>query len=307
MEVQNLSIYEFCDIAIDNGSDLYFNQPDGKIYYVPVDKDKYEHIFRRSTPKMLAALPNRKKLDILMAIHQDSYTSISAEDKHNEKLNKHIDKLQALLQLKISPQFWAAEQRKIRLIIADIANIAYIKHKLDNFQEMPLKNQKKLLKDVSAITARYNCINKPNIMFVSQKQIEADKGLSQWMETEAYTYENNILINMDIVKSLSGLQAISSAWHETNHVAQAYADYKQFPEAESLFNQRLNFLQQMPETYIFHPQELVTYALERLFIEECNSRIKLLLDERNYSYQSEYDISSHYMQRAILNKGREKF
>ena len=143
-------------------------------------------------------------------------------------------------------------------------------------------------------------------MFVNQKQIEADKGLAQWMETEAYTYENNVLINMDVVKSLSGLQAISSAWHETNHVAQEYADYPHFPEAEALFNKRLNFLQQMPETYIFHPQELVTYALERLFIEECAKRIKLRSDERNYDYQSEYDISAHYIQIAMLNKAKKR-
>ena len=284
------------------GGDMFLNGSDGKIYYVPLDKNRNRRIFNCTPPRILANLPSHKKLEILKSLSQKCYFSSKHKQMHETALAKKTDKLIALLQLKIPQDFMDDEMRKLRLITADIAKIPDIREKLENFRRLPRQQQKNLLRSVCEITAKYNRIPAPNLKFLNQKQIDRDAGLDKWVSAEAYAYDKNICINTDFLNKIDGAQALSLAWHETTHIAQATADYSKYPSVEALFNQNLDFLQKMPETYLFHPQEQVVFTLEKQFIEKLVENTRIRTTDATFEYMPEYNIAEQYFHRALQRK-----
>lgn len=298
VRVIDFTISDLYQLMREYGGSMFLNATDGRAYYVPIDKKKYRHIFNRASAKILANLSTNQKINILKSLAQKCYMSARGSKKSQEALSKKTDKLLALLQIRIPPQFIENEMRKVRLITAEIAKIPNIKEKLEDFSKLTSKKQQELLTKVCEITAKYNNIDMPNLKFLSQKQIDRDEGLADWVSAEAFAYENNVCINKDFLKKIDGPQALSLVWHETTHIAQAYGDYSQYPLVEDIFNQSLDFLQQMPNTYIFHPQEKVVFALEKQFIEEIVKNTRIKTNDETFSYSMEYDITTQYLNRS---------
>lgn len=302
IEVKDMTLCDFCQTAVENGSDIIYNEPDGKCYYVPVDNRKYMHIFRKSKPKMLYQLSTRKKLDILYGLSQDCFDNLAKKQRRKEFLDDNSDKINALLQMAIPEDFWEREQRKVRLITAEIAQIPNIKDKLENFQNLSLKDKKDLFTQTCYITAKYNRIKKPNLHFISQKQMDEYTSESEWMNAEAFASDNNIYVNINSLNNLSGIQWIGVAWHETNHIAMAHGDYSENPMMEDMLGTRLDYINDIQDSYIFHPQEKVNYALENRFIEEIITRTGAKPDENTTKMYSEYAVAIQYMARSLQRK-----
>lgn len=108
--------------------------------------------------------------------------------------------------------------------------------------------------------------------------------------------------NTDKLQNLSGIQCLSLAWHETNHVAQSYGDYTQYPIMEDILSHRLNYLNEYADIYIMHPQEKVNYALEKQFMEESVARIGLRADDKTFLPRVEYDVATQYMVKSMQRK-----
>ncbi|MBP5352352.1 MAG: hypothetical protein J6Y91_01130 [Alphaproteobacteria bacterium] len=302
IKIKNFTPGDFYDSIEMLGGKMFLNSSDGKIYYVPLDKHKNRRLFNQTPSRILANLPSHKKLEILKSFSQDCFYELKYKTKHELALAKKTDKLFALLQLKIPKEFMDDEMRKIRLITAEIAQIQGIKKKLENFNRVPRAQQKSLLKTVCELTAKYNRIDTPNVKFLSQKQIDKDEGLDKWVSTEAFTYGKNVCINMDYLDKIDGAQALSMAWHETTHVAQATGDYSQYPLVEEMFGRNLDYLQKMPETYLFHPQEQVVFALEKQFIEKLVENTKIRTNDKTFEFMTEYNVAEQYFHRAIQRK-----
>ena len=300
-EIKNYSLDAFADEAKLHNADIMYNDPNGKLYYVPADAKAYMRNFRRSTPAMLYGLSTRKKLDMLFALNQDCYMTQKIQENRDTFLDANSDKLNALLDLQIPPLFWEDELRKIRLITADIAKIPNIKPNLEKFHSLSKLQQRKLFAQVSAITAKYNNIQAPNLFLLNNEEVQKFAH-ADWVDADAFAFEKNIYINTDKLKNMNGLQCLSLAWHETNHIAQSYGDYAKYPIMEEIFSHRLNYLNEYADVYIMHPQEKVTYALEKQFIEEGVARIGLIPDKQMFVPRDDYTVATQYLMKSMQRK-----
>lgn len=298
LNVKDLTISNLCETALQYNSNLIYNSADGKIYYDPADRRQYLHFLRRNTPKRLAGLSPQKKLDILFSINKACYSCARADDNHEAALNRQSDKLNALLQMPIPFEFWENEKRKIRLITAEISRIPNIKHQLENFASLSLNAQKRLLKQTIEITARYNGIKPPKMYLLTAKQME-QYNLADWTDTDAFALERNLYICTDKIKNQSGIRCLTLAWHETNHIAMAYGDYSRFAFMEDMLNSQLNYVNDLANSYIFHPQEKINYALEKQFIEECVARTGIKQLGNTFKPASEFDVATQYIARSL--------
>jgi len=302
-KIKNFTINDLYYAIREYNGDMFLNISDNKVYFVPIDRVKYRRIFNRTPIRILINLPDSVKLNILKSLRQKCYMSAKGKEKSEDALYKKTNKLWALLQLHIPSQFMEDEMRKVRLIAGEIAQLPNIKENIEGFRHLPLKEQQNLLTKVCEITARHNHIDVPNIRFLTQKQTDADAGLEKWISAEAFSYEKNVCINKSFFKKDDGVQALSLAWHETTHVAQAYGDYSKYPLVEELFNQNLDFLQKMPQTYLFHPQEEVVYSLEKQFIEKVVEFTGVKTNDATFIYEPEYDIATQYIHRSMHLRG----
>ena len=298
LKVKNMTVGDFCEIALQYGSDLLHK--DGKAFYIPVNQKKDAYIFWRKTPQQLSELSPQKKLDILYALDTDCYMS---EEEHLTALKNQADKMNVLLDLPIPPKFWEREQRKIRLIAAEIARIPNIKEKLENFAELNLIARKELLKDTIDITAHYNGIKSPRLFILTQKQMQQYIGDDfQCADTDALNIDKSIYIRRGEAKKQSGARCLSLVWHETNHVAMTSGNYSQFPLMEDIMNTRLSYVGDIGESYIFSPQEKINYALEKQFIEECVARTGIKKLGNTFAPSDEIDVATQYISRSLQKK-----
>ena len=297
-EISNFTVENLYSQMREKGGDMFLNASDGRIYYIPLDKSKNRRIFNCASARMLANLPSNKKINILKSLSQKCYMTARGKKKSDFALAKKTDKILALLEIQIPQEFVEDEMRKVRLITAEIAKMPNIKEYIERFAKLPAKKKQDILRRVCEITAKYNNIDIPTVNFLTQKQIDKDEGLEEWVSAEAYAYEKNVCINKDFLKKIDGVQALSLAWHETTHIAQAYADYSKYPLVEEMFNQSMDYLQKMPETYIFHPQEKVVFALEKQFIEKIVENTGIKANDSTFSYNLEYNIATQYFRRA---------
>lgn len=302
LKIKGFTLKDFCYCAQNFRTQQILNIKDGRTYYIPVDKSAKRRVLNHTNPRILANLPTHKKLDILLSICQKCYVSETTKIASENALARKTDKLLALLQLKISSSFMEDELRKVRLITAEIAQIPRIQKYLENFATLSLRKQKELLKKTCEISAKYNKIEMPKLCFLTEEDIAKDCNIAQWANVDAYSYEKNVVINQDKLKHLSGAQALSLAWHETTHVAQGTGDYSAYPLVELMFNENLGYLQEMSETYLFHPQEQVVYALEKQFIENLVENTKIKTNDSTFSFASEYNIATQYLHRAMQRK-----
>ncbi|MBQ7633487.1 MAG: hypothetical protein IJS88_05185 [Alphaproteobacteria bacterium] len=299
--VTDMTVSDFCDIALQHNSDLIYNDADGRIYYDPADRRKYQHFLRRNTPQTLSQLSPQRKLDILLSISKECYMNLHDKEQHEAALDRQADKLNALLQLPISPEFWEYEQRKIRLIAADIAKIPHIKEKLEDFNTLNLPEQKKLLYKVASITAKYNRIKNPQIVLLTAEQLRQFQ-LDDWVEADAFALDRTLYICADKLKKQSGIRCLALAWHETNHIAMATGDYSRFPPEENMLNPRLNYINSVERSYIFHPQEKINYALEKMFIAECVARTGVKKLGNTFAPAAELNVAAQYLARSLQKK-----
>lgn len=304
LEVKDLTIADFCKTAMDYNSDIIYNDPTGRCYYDPANRKKYEHILRLSTPQQLIQLSPRKKLDILMSVNKDCYFSLRHKRKHELALDIKSDKINALLQFPISGEFWEREQRKVRLIAAEIAQIPNIKKKLENFQTLEYKVQKKLFAQICKITAKYNGIKPPTVQFLSEEEVKMYTPDNEWVNPEGFASEKTVFVNRGALKNLSGVQFLSLAWHETNHIAMSHGNYSQFPLMEDILSPRLDYINDLEQCYILHPQEKINYALEKQFIEEVVNRTGVKADKKTMDFSLEFAIASQYMAKSLQRNGR---
>lgn len=297
-EVKDMTIDDLCSIAWDYNSNLIYNDSDGKIYYDPADRRKYLHFMRRHTAKELSELSPQKKLDILFSINKLCYSSAHADDEHEEALNRQADKINALLQLPIPTEFWEREKRKIRLISAAIARIPNIKQQLENFNLLSPSTQKKLLNQTIRITARYNGIKPPEMHLLTAKQMEK-YNLADWANADAFACEKVMYICADKIKDKTGIYGLSLAWHETNHIAMSHGDYSQFAFMDDMLNTQLSYVNDIPQSYIMHPQEKINYALEKQFVEECVARTGINMHDLVFKPAAEFDVAAQYIARSL--------
>lgn len=297
IRVKGLKIEDFYNIALSHNAEIIFNDTDNKIYYIPADRKKYLRIFRRSSAKMLSNLSNRKKLDILFALHQEVYPNNATADQNLAFLDQNSDKLLALLQMKLPRKFLEDEKRKTRLVAAEIAKIPHIAEKINGFRRLKSAEQQNLLTEISYITADINNIPKPEILFLTTKQMNESAPDTDWIDTNAYTSGHTIYIDKQKTKQENGIYSVLSPFHETLHVAQAYGDYSAYPDVEDMFSAKLMYIEGMPETYSFAPPELVTYTLEHYLQEELINRLPLRTPENMET--PEYDIARQYVQKAL--------
>lgn len=301
VEVKEMSLNDFAGSAKSFNADILFNGANGKFYYIPVDADKYLQVFTKLSPQTLNKLSPRKKLDMLFALNQECHISTKAQKQRDKFLNKNSEKLNALLDLSIPPDFYEDELRKIRLITAEIAAIPEIKTLLKNFHNLPKKQQKELFFETCGITAKYNRIKTPNLCFISNPKMKKITQ-SDWVDADGFSVEKNIFINTGKLRQSSGIQCLALIWHETNHIAQSFADYTKYPIMEDILSHRLNYLNEFKDVYIMHPQEKVNYALEKQFIEECVARTGIAPDSKNFLPRNEYDVATQYMAKSMQRK-----
>ena len=301
LTVTDMTVSDFCNIALQHNSDLIYNDADGRIYYDPSDRSKYQHFLRRNTTQTLSRLSPQKKLDILLSISKECYMSLHGKEQHEAALDRQANKLNALLQLPISHEFWENERRKIRLIAADIAQIPHIKEKIEDFNTLNLAEQKKLLYKVSGLIAKYNRIKTPRLIMLTTEQIQQFQ-LDDWVEADAFAFDKTLYICTDKLKEQSGIRCLALAWHETNHIAMSTGDYSRFPTMENMLNPHLNYINGVEQSYIFHPQEKINYALEKQFIEECVARTGIKKLGNTYAPSAEFDVATQYISRSLQKK-----
>lgn len=297
VKVKNFTLSDFNNISYDFCADLIYNTAEHDINYLPTDKKRNYKIIRRATPKLLSNLSNHKKLDILFTFAQSIFPTTEKRDKAISFIEQNSSKFVALLQLKIPADFMREEYKKVKKITSLISDLPDIKNKLDSFQLLPREEQQSLIRKISGITAEVNGIKPPKVHFITNKQANNDPLIADWVQTDAFADYQDIYVNKDFIKTYSGLEALTLAFHETTHVAQSNLDYKDFPEMEEMFSHRLNYLQNYADTYSATPLEMVTYNLEQEFCEQMNKRLKLKV--RDYSYNNEYNVAKQYIQKAM--------
>ncbi len=297
VKVKGLTIDDFNDIAGRCSADLIYDMSAHDINYIPMNKKHNYKIIRRSTAKLLSNLNNRKKLDILFSFAQGIFTSDKKYKRQFDFIEQNSNKFIALLQLKINKDFMRQEYKKVNKITEQITALPNIRKKLENFALLPKTEQFSLLKETSRITAEVNGVTPPNIHFITNKQAHKDSKIAEWVQTDAYAGFHDIYINKDLLKSYSGIEALSLAFHETTHIAQSNSDYSEFPEIEEMFSHRLDYLQNHADTYTAIPMEMVTYNLEQEFCEQLDSKLNMKMHD--YEYETEYNNAQQYMIKAL--------
>ncbi len=297
VKIKGLTLENFDAIAADNGGQLIGDSKNKDIYYIPADYEMYHKIIRRSSAKLLANLSNRKKLNILFALAQNLSIHNRLRGNNHDFIEQNSDKVTALLQLKIPDDFMRKEYKKVQAITSKIASLPNIRAKLNKFQLLSKKEQQSLIKEVSRITAEVNKVEPPKVHFITNKQSARDSHIADWVQTDAFADYQDIYINKDLLKSYSGLEALTMGFHETTHVAQSGSDYKDFLEMEDIFSPRLNYLQNYAETYASLPLEMITYNLEQEFCEQLNKKLNLKI--KDYAYMTEYSYARMYMQKSL--------
>lgn len=297
IKIKGLTIDDFNDIACGYSGDLIYDMQCHDINYIPMDKKYNYKIIRRSSANLLSNLSNRKKLDILFSFAQTIFISEEKRKKHLEFIEQNSAKFLALLQLKIPADFMRNEYQKVQKITKQLLSLPNIKNKLKNFALLPPAQQFNLVKEASRITAEVNGVTPPKVHFITSKQANNDSKVADWVQTDAYADFQDIYINKDLLKSYSGIEALSLAFHETTHIAQSNADYLKYPEMEEMFSHRLGYLQNHADIYMSIPMEMVTYNLEQEFCEQLDTKLKMKMCD--YSYETEYNIAQQYMIKAL--------
>lgn len=296
VKIKGFTLDDFNDTAYNFNANLIYNTAENDINYILTDQKLNHKIVRRATPKLLSNLSNRKKLDIFFSFAQNLFPNKEKRLRQFEFIEQHSNKFFALLQLKIPADFMREEYNKVRKITAKIRTLPDIKNKLNHFQLLPKSEQQALICEVSRITAEINGVEPPKVHFISNKQANNDPD-ADWIQTDAFAEFDDIYINRDIVKSYSGIEVLTLAFHETTHIAQSHLDYKNFPEMEEMFSHRLNYLQNHSDTYSATPTEMVTYNLEQEFCQQLENHLNLKIND--YAYHEEYDIAQQYIQKAL--------
>ncbi len=300
-EVKNFSIDDFNDVALKHNADLIYNQSTKTIHYLMNNHNKRKEI-RCSNSQTLSKLSNSQKLDILFSFGQNLFPNDFLRQKQDEFIEKNSDKFLALLQLHISPEFMKAEKEKVKRVVYRVSQLPDIKNKLNNFHMLGENKQINLLQQIAQITSDVNGIEAPHIYFMNDEQLAKEKLEMDWIETEAYADDKDIYLIKDSLKTLRGVDCVSTVFHETLHIAQSNADYADFPEMEEMFSPRLNYLQEHSETYLFTPQELVTYSLEKEFYNELIEKTNAQSNVGTHPYVSEYSVAVQYMQRSLTRR-----
>lgn len=296
VKVKGLTITEFNNNICYFNADLIYDMAENDINYILADQKFNRKIVRRATPKLLANLSNRKKLDILFSFAQNPFPNEEKRLKQFDFIEQNSDKFVALLQLKIPAGFMRKETEKVEKITAKIAALPNIRTKMNNFQLLPKSEQQALICETARLTAEINGVKPPKVHFITNKQANSDPD-ANWIQTDAFAEFHDIYINKDLVKSYSGIEALTLAFHETTHIAQSNTDYKDFPEMEEMFSHRLNYLQNHVDTYSAVPMKMVTYNLEQEFCNQLEQRLNLKM--RDYIYHEEYGIARQYIQKAL--------
>jgi hypothetical protein len=300
VRVKGQTLDDLWNESVKHGGDLILDTKDCRAFYVPVDKEKYKRIVRRSSAKMLTGLSTRKKLDILFGLSQDIFYSEHAEIQHEKFMEKNMGKILSLMMMKFPKKFVDDEKRKMRLVAADVAKIPNIKNVLDNFETLSLEEKKLLMDNVIEITAKYNRINKPNVYFLTTEQINENLEIAEWMETDAYASLDNVCFDESKVNKYSGLKCITLALHETWHVGQNFGDFSKYENVEDMLSEKLKYLEECSETYSLTANELLAYNMENLFMEEVIKRTKANVKDKDIEdLKLGYDISSQYVAKAL--------
>lgn len=297
LTVKGFTVDNFYDIALENNAALVLDTTAKKVHYISADKDKNRRIFRKSSAKLLANLPNRKKLNILYAFSTSFFTTEEQDNRLTKTITRNADKFNALLQLKFPKDFVRDEIKKIDEIVEEIAGIPQIKRKLSGFCRLSFPEQKKLMDTVCRLTAEKNGIPEPKTTYLTQKEMAEQDSFAKWLDTDAFTSERDIFFNKERFSVTSGIESLSMAFHETCHIAQMYADYKQFPEMEEILGAKLLYLSSYEETYLSSPQEMLAYQLEKEFIQQMEKQLKM--KNRQNFYESEYAETAVFLHKAL--------
>lgn len=300
VRIKGQTLDDLWNESVKHGGDLILDTNDCRAFYVPVDKEKYKRIVRRSSAKMLTGLSTRKKLDILFGLSQDIFYSEHAEIQHEKFMEKNMGKILSLMIMKFPKKFVDDEKRKMRLVAADVAKIPNIKNVLDNFETLSLDEKKLLMDNVVEITAKYNNIHKPNIYFLTTKEMNENLEVSEWFDTDAYASLGNVCFDETKVDKYSGLKCITLAFHEAWHVGQNFGNFSKFENVEDMLSEKLKYLGNCSETYNLTANELLAYNMENLFMEEVVKYTGAFVkDDDINDAKSNYDISAQYVAKAI--------
>ena len=297
VKVNGFTLDNLNEAALQYFGDMIYDCREYGIYFMPENRRRNKRILRKSSPKLLANLSNRKKLDILFSYAQTLFPTQKIREQQYDFIEENSEKFQALLQLKIPSSFMENEYQKVQQIVAQIASMPNIKEKLENFSTLNEKDKRYILNETSRITAEVNKVKPPKVYYLSQKQINKDEQIAQWVQTDAYSDYCNIYLNKDFFPKYTGLECLTLAFHETTHIAQTNADYPDFPEMEELFSHRLNYLQNHSEIYLSIPMEIVTYNLEKRFQQQLAEKLHLKTNETYYN--TEYEITQEYLAKAL--------
>lgn len=297
LTVKGYTLDNFYDAALKNNAVLVLDITAKKVHYISADGGKNRRIFRKSPAKLLANLTNRKKLNILSAFSTSFFTTEEQDKRLTKTIAGNADKFNALLQLKFPKEFVRREEEKVAEIVEEIAQIPNIRRKLSGFCRLPFAKQQELMDTVCRLTAEKNGIPAPNTTYISQEEMAEQDSFAKWLDTDAFTSERDIFFNKDRFSVTSGIESLSMAFHETSHIAQMYADYEQFPEMEEILGAKLIYLSSYAETYLSSPQEMLTYPLEKEFIQQMEKRLQI--KNRQSFYESEYAETAFSLQKAL--------
>jgi len=297
LTVKGYSLNDLFNAACENGAELILDTTNETVRYICADKKKFQRIFRRSPAKLLENLPNRRKLNILFAFSSGFFIDDAQDKRLKKTIAKHSDKFLALLKLKIPEKFLTAEAKKIDLITGEIVRIPDIHSKIRMFPKLPFAEQKKLINTVCRLTAKANNIKAPHVFYLSEEQLNKDNEFNCFLNTDALTSDRDILFSKDRFNATSGIETLSTAFHETCHIAQMYADYKDFPEMEEILGAKLLYLSSYKETYLSSPPEMLAYPLEKAFIQRLEDSLNI--KNKQSFYESEYAITCNYLQKSL--------
>lgn len=300
VRIKGQTLDDLWNESVKHGGDLILDTNDCRAFYVPADKSKYKKIIRRSSPKMLANLSTRKKLDILFGLSQDIFYSEYAEKQHEIFIQKNMKKFLPLMMMKFPKKFVDDEKRKMRLVAMEVSRIPNIRKTLDDFEGLTLEDKKLFMDNVVEITAKYNNIPKPNIYFLTTKEMNENLEVSEWFDTDAYASLDNVCFDETKVDKYSGLKCITLAFHEAWHVGQNFGDFSKYENVEDMFSEKLKYLEECSETYSLIANELLAYNMENLFMEEVVKYTGAFVkDDDINDAKSNYDISAQYVAKAI--------
>ena len=297
IKINGFTLDNLNDTAFQYFGDMIYDSYEHGIYFMPENRRRNKRILRKSSPKLLANLSNRKKLDIVFSYAQTLFPTEKIRQNQYNFIEENSEKFKAVLQLKIPSRFMEAEYQKLQQIVAKVASIPNIKEKLENFSSLSEKDRRYILNETSRITAEVNGINPPKVYYLSQKQVNNDQQISQWVQTDAFSDYQDIYLNKDFFPKYTGIECLTLAFHETTHIAQTNADYPDFPEMEELFSHRLNYLQDHSETYLSIPMEVVTYNLEKRFQKQLADKLQLKTNETYYN--TEYAIAQKHLEKSL--------